>query len=134
MGILPVEIKSPANLVVALAISVAGAGWLFFGWPMPPCPFHEYLGVSCPMCGSTRACYALLAGRVADAFRLNPIFWYWVFWCVVAYVDVWTRAFSVARPSCGTRLLLYSLHHRVWLTLHVLMLLGTLLYLNFRAN
>ena len=39
----------------------------------PLCPIHEYLHVLCPGCGTTRALYALLHGRVAEALRLNPL-------------------------------------------------------------
>ena len=37
----------------------------------PPCPFHTLLGILCPGCGGTRALAALLAGRWAEAARLN---------------------------------------------------------------
>lgn len=44
-----------------------GAGW------MPGCMFHKVTGLDCPGCGMTRATHALLNGRLADAFRFNPV-------------------------------------------------------------
>ena len=44
-----------------------GAGW------MPGCFFRKVTGYDCPGCGMTRATYALLHGRIADAFRFNPV-------------------------------------------------------------
>jgi hypothetical protein len=39
----------------------------------PPCLFHAITGFDCPGCGTTRALHHLLHGRVAEAFRLNPM-------------------------------------------------------------
>lgn len=39
----------------------------------PRCPIHEYLGLLCPGCGTTRALAALLHGHLAEALRLNPL-------------------------------------------------------------
>ena len=44
-----------------------GAGW------MPGCIFRKVTGLDCPGCGMTRGTYALLHGRVGDAFRFNPV-------------------------------------------------------------
>jgi hypothetical protein len=44
-----------------------GAGW------MPGCMFRKVTGLDCPGCGMTRGTYALLHGRVGDAFRFNPV-------------------------------------------------------------
>lgn len=44
-----------------------GAGW------MPGCYFRKLTDLECPGCGMTRATYALLNGRFAEAFRLNPV-------------------------------------------------------------
>jgi hypothetical protein len=45
----------------------AGAGW------MPECFIRSITGLECPGCGMTRATYAILHGRFAEAFRLNPV-------------------------------------------------------------
>lgn len=134
MGIFPVQVKSVPHLLVAVAITVAGVGWLWRWWPVPECPFHHYLGVSCPMCGSTRASFALLSGHATEAFRFNPIFWYWIFWCVVAYLDVWTGAFSERRPTWGTRWLRVAWGNRWALAAQVLLLVGTVIYLNWPSR
>lgn len=39
----------------------------------PPCPLHQYTGLWCPGCGTTRAMHQLLHGNVAAAFRFNPL-------------------------------------------------------------
>jgi hypothetical protein len=44
-----------------------GAGW------MPGCVFRKLTALDCPGCGMTRGTYALLHGRVADAFAFNPV-------------------------------------------------------------
>lgn len=39
----------------------------------PKCVLHQWTGLHCPGCGSTRACHALLHGRWTDAVRFNPM-------------------------------------------------------------
>ena len=39
----------------------------------PRCVFHVITGLECPGCGGTRALHALLHGRLAEAYRLNPM-------------------------------------------------------------
>ena len=40
-----------------------------------PCIFRAALGIECPGCGTTRAWFAALGGRLTDAFAFNPLFW-----------------------------------------------------------
>ena len=40
---------------------------------MPGCLFHRLTGMECAGCGMTRATYALLHGRLDEAFRFNPV-------------------------------------------------------------
>jgi hypothetical protein len=40
----------------------------------PKCPFHTLTGFDCPGCGSQRAFYFLLHGRVLQAARQNVLF------------------------------------------------------------
>jgi len=42
------------------------------GW-MPGCVFKKVTGFECPGCGMTRGTYALLHGRVGEAFGFNPV-------------------------------------------------------------
>ena len=37
------------------------------------CPFDFFLGIPCPMCGMTRAIFALFHGDVSGAFNLHPL-------------------------------------------------------------
>jgi hypothetical protein len=39
----------------------------------PVCPFHQWTGLWCPGCGTTRAFHQLLHGNVAAAFRFNAL-------------------------------------------------------------
>lgn len=39
----------------------------------PRCVLHAVTGLECPGCGSTRALYLLLHGRLAAAFSMNPL-------------------------------------------------------------
>lgn len=39
----------------------------------PVCLWHRLTGLPCLTCGTTRALQALLEGRVAEAFRLQPL-------------------------------------------------------------
>lgn len=45
------------------------AGNVFY----PKCFLHEWTGLHCPGCGTTRALAALTHGRLADAVRSNPL-------------------------------------------------------------
>ena len=38
------------------------------------CPLYELTGLTCPLCGTTRAFLWLLRGRPWIAFRCNPLF------------------------------------------------------------
>ena len=38
------------------------------------CPFRRMTGFSCPGCGMTRACRALLSGDIRGAFYYHPLF------------------------------------------------------------
>jgi Protein of unknown function (DUF2752) len=66
------------SLVASLLLAVAGA-WVLYTYPpesvsfYPRCVFHAVTGLQCPGCGTTRALHHLLHGRVAEAFRLNPM-------------------------------------------------------------
>ena len=41
---------------------------------LPLCPFHSMTGLWCPLCGSTRAGYALLHGQFGTALSDNALF------------------------------------------------------------
>ncbi len=55
-----------AGAAYALRVT-GGAGW------MPGCVFRKLTGLDCPGCGMTRGTYALLHGRVGEAFAFNPV-------------------------------------------------------------
>jgi hypothetical protein len=93
----------PAVLLAAGAVTAALALAAFGVLPWPRCPFHEYLGLDCPMCGTTRAGLAMLAGDYAAAFRENPVWWLWLFWTLAAFADLWHRAWR-ANGTVGQRL------------------------------
>lgn len=53
--------------------SVVGALWLVSLVTGHTCPWRGVTGISCPLCGGTRATWALATGRVAEAATLNLI-------------------------------------------------------------
>lgn len=58
------------------ALAAMGAGMLYLSppgqsWFLPACPIHAATGLFCPGCGTTRALYALLHGRLAEALDAN---------------------------------------------------------------
>jgi hypothetical protein len=54
-------------LYVLMAVAVALMAWL-------GCPLYELTGITCPLCGTTRAFVALLRGQLWLAFRCHPLF------------------------------------------------------------
>jgi len=79
------------RLVSAGAAAVAATG-LYFVNPntthVPLCPFHSVTGLWCPLCGGTRAAYALLHGQFGAALQDNllavlgipALLWLWWRW------------------------------------------------------
>lgn len=49
---------------------------------LPPCSLHSMTGLYCPGCGGTRACYALMQGRILDSIIMHPM----VFYLAAGYV------------------------------------------------
>lgn len=43
------------------------------GVPARVCRFYRLTGIPCPACGSSRAFRHLLAGRISDAFSVQPL-------------------------------------------------------------
>ena len=66
--------------MLALGCGCAGASLLVFAVDpnrhavYPQCLFHATTGLYCAGCGTTRALYALLHGRVLDALQDNALF------------------------------------------------------------
>lgn len=56
-----------AGLVLLQQRGPSGIPWF------PGCLFHRLTGLDCPGCGMTRATHAVLHGRLAEAFRFNPL-------------------------------------------------------------
>ncbi len=67
--------RVPATSAAALAAAAVG---LYFVNPntthVPLCPLHAMTGLSCPLCGATRATYALLHGQLATALQDNALY------------------------------------------------------------
>ena len=64
---------------VALFGAIIGVGAIFFFVNptttafYPKCLFHEWTGLYCPGCGSTRALHCLLHGELCEALRDNAL-------------------------------------------------------------
>lgn len=61
-----------------LVVVIVGGGWIAAmaaipGLPGIPCLVHAVTGFSCPGCGMTRACRALLLGDVRGALAWHPL-------------------------------------------------------------
>jgi hypothetical protein len=120
-----------AHLTVATILTVLLSVGLSGKVPLPACPFEQFLGFCCPMCGSTRAWLTLLStGNLLQSLRFNPIFWLWGFWCGIAYGDLWLRAITRHKPSCGQILMQSVGQNRGLLIGHLGLSLGTVIYLN----
>ena len=63
--------------VRTVTAAVLFAALWYFTVPAEPrfrlCGFYWLTGRQCPLCGLTRALFALAKGHVADAFRLNAL-------------------------------------------------------------
>ena len=71
------------GLVLLAAVVVAVLG----------CPIYEFLGINCPLCGTTRAWVSFLAGEISTAFRYHPFFLITPFWffAVVHYYSIFNK-------------------------------------------
>ncbi len=71
--------SSGPDRLTALAFIIMGTGAiLYLLWqplsgiiPAPPCPLHEYTGLLCPGCGTSRALKEILKGNLAGAWGYN---------------------------------------------------------------
>jgi hypothetical protein len=64
-----VALLAAAASIVAVLIAFPPATHAFY----PFCPLQRWTGLTCPLCGMTRAIAALLAGRFAEAVRHNVL-------------------------------------------------------------
>jgi hypothetical protein len=60
-----------SGVVIASAVLIG----LYLRGPsgFPVCLLHRLTGLDCPGCGMTRAVQSTLHGRIAEAFRFNPL-------------------------------------------------------------
>ena len=69
--------KPLQDIVLFGAIIAVGAIFFFFNPATtafyPKCLFHEWTGLYCPGCGSTRALHCLLHGDLREALRDNAL-------------------------------------------------------------
>lgn len=68
------------RIAIGLGLVAAGLGlWALRSYQptdqsfFPKCIMHQWTGLHCPGCGTTRACHALLQGRWYEAIRFNPM-------------------------------------------------------------
>lgn len=64
--------------MIAAASALAALPVLYFVDPnstkLPLCPLHAISGLYCPLCGATRASYALLHGDLVTALHDNALY------------------------------------------------------------
>lgn len=73
-------VRKPLRIVIfmcILSMALVGSCFLYYHSPEEKlwliCPFYRLSGYYCPGCGSGRACYSILHGRIYQAFRYNPL-------------------------------------------------------------
>ncbi len=68
---------TPSARLRAAAVVLLFAGLWYFSVPPEPavrlCGFHWLTGRPCPLCGMTRALFALAKGRFAEALHFNAL-------------------------------------------------------------
>ena len=100
MGILSSKIKF-GYLGLALAVVIAGGLSLSGILPVLRCPLNAFLGIRCPMCGTTRAWRSCFGGHFKEAFLWNPLFLLWGAGCLIAFLDLLHKSFGGSSPTCG---------------------------------
>ena len=70
--------RKPLQDIVLFGAIIAVGAIFFFSNPettafYPKCLFHEWTGLYCPGCGSTRALHCLLHGELREALRNNAL-------------------------------------------------------------
>lgn len=100
MGVLSSKIRYG---YFGLALAVLAAGELSLAGVLPTlrCPLKTYLGVGCPMCGTTRAWCSFFEGHFREAFVWNPLFLLWGAACFVAFLDLLHKGSGGASPTVG---------------------------------
>lgn len=74
---------------------------LFFASGFFVCPSWQITGIPCPMCGSTRALFALIEGNFHKAFEYNLFIPVWI-WLFVSLSHDYLFAFKNERPQLTT--------------------------------
>ncbi len=94
-----------AVLLLSLAFAMAGIVILalirYCGVKIP-CPFNLLTGLDCPGCGNTRAVIAILNFNFTEAFSLNPLFFWEIFYiawvyCATSFNYIKTGIFSYGK-------------------------------------
>lgn len=93
------------GLILVVATAAVFVLWRFDptggAFPYPKCLFKQATGLDCPGCGSARAFHALLNGRIADAWAVNPAVFVGVPLAIAAI-------FAEFRPNSRLRTILLS--------------------------
>ena len=111
---------------VCTVVSLSFVGLL----PAYQCNFAKFLGVACPMCGTTRAWQRVFAGDIAGSFLSNPLFLLWTLWCLVALVDLVHKGLGATHSTIGERCVLAATSSGVLRAAHVALVMAMLVYVN----
>ena len=52
------------------------------------CPVHECLGIYCFLCGVTRSTWAILEGKLVEAYNFNPMFFILIPYALLKYYEI----------------------------------------------
>ncbi len=103
--------------------------------PSLTCPFFQFFHICCPMCGTTRAWKSFLfLQNIVIAFKYNPMFIIWGFWCFIAYIDLWLKAFNSTKITFGQKLISSVGKVPIVFNFHFGLALINLIYLNLPST
>ncbi len=81
----------------------------------PPCFFKKWTGFDCAGCGSTRACYQLMHGNIAQAADHNIMLLLFIPVIVIGIVNVFTARMQVAWQHLNKPMIVLWLILLFWL-------------------
>ncbi len=80
-----------------------------------PCPFQSFIGLPCPGCNMTTACYYFLQGKFALAGWFNPAFYLLLIFGLLCLLGLWQdRTFLNTRLFRGLLWIVLILWLFIW--------------------
>lgn len=87
-----------AGPIAAAGVALGGVALVYSVNPntthIPLCPLHAMTGLNCPLCGATRATYALLHGDLVTALHDNALYLAAIPFLLFAWLRWWEQTRS----------------------------------------